>query len=101
MAVQVYGINHIGIEVDDAQKAVAFYEDVFGLKMLRGGDEDLLRQMSRVRSIAPGRRHHRGLGGLQVHLRGSGLEEAPSPARLALRDAVASLEKDSPVRGAD
>ena len=38
MAVQVYGVNHIGIEVDDAQKAVAFYEDVFGLKMLRGGE---------------------------------------------------------------
>jgi catechol 2,3-dioxygenase-like lactoylglutathione lyase family enzyme len=36
--VQVYGINHVGIEVDDAQKAVEFYEDVFGLKMLKGGE---------------------------------------------------------------
>jgi len=36
--VQVYGINHVGIEVDDAEKAVEFYEDVFNLKMLKGGE---------------------------------------------------------------
>jgi catechol 2,3-dioxygenase-like lactoylglutathione lyase family enzyme len=38
MAVQVVGSNHVAIEVDDAQKAVEFYEDVFGLKMLKGGE---------------------------------------------------------------
>jgi catechol 2,3-dioxygenase-like lactoylglutathione lyase family enzyme len=38
MAVQVYGVNHIAIEVDDAEKAAAFYRDVFGLEMLRGGE---------------------------------------------------------------
>ena len=38
MAVQVYGANHIAIEVDDAEKAAAFYRDVFGLEMLRGGE---------------------------------------------------------------
>lgn len=38
MAVQVFGSNHIAIEVDDAQKAVEFYEDVFHLKMLKGGE---------------------------------------------------------------
>jgi catechol-2,3-dioxygenase len=38
MAVQVYGCNHIVIEVDDARKAVKFYADVFNLKMLRGGE---------------------------------------------------------------
>ena len=38
MAVQVYGVNHVAIEVDDAQKAVEFYTDVFNLKMLRGGE---------------------------------------------------------------
>ena len=38
MAVQVYGCNHIVIEVTDAKKAVKFYSDVFGLKMLRGGE---------------------------------------------------------------
>jgi len=37
MAVQVYGCNHVAIEVDDAEKAVAFYSDVFNLEMLRGG----------------------------------------------------------------
>ena len=38
MAVQVYGVNHVAIEVDDAQKAVEFYADVFHLDMLRGGE---------------------------------------------------------------
>ena len=38
MSVQVYGINHVAIEVDDVQKAVEFYEDVFNLKMLKGGE---------------------------------------------------------------
>ena len=38
MAVQVYGCNHIVIEVTDAKKAVKFYSDVFGLTMLRGGE---------------------------------------------------------------
>ena len=38
MAVQVYGCNHVVIEVTDAKEAVKFYSDVFGLKMLRGGE---------------------------------------------------------------
>lgn len=38
MEVKVYGINHIAIEVTDAQKAVAFYRDVFGLELLSGGE---------------------------------------------------------------
>jgi catechol 2,3-dioxygenase-like lactoylglutathione lyase family enzyme len=38
MAVQVYGINHVGIETDDVEGTVKFYEDVFGLKMLKGGE---------------------------------------------------------------
>ena len=38
MAVQVYGCNHIVIEVTDAKKAVRFYSDVFGLKLMRGGE---------------------------------------------------------------
>ena len=37
MAVKVYGCNHVVIEVDDAEKAVEFYRDVFNLEMLRGG----------------------------------------------------------------
>ena len=38
MAVQVYGCNHVAIEVDNAEKAVAFYADVFDLEMLRGSE---------------------------------------------------------------
>lgn len=38
MSVQVYGVNHVVIEVDDAKKAVDFYSDVFSLEMLRGGE---------------------------------------------------------------
>jgi predicted enzyme related to lactoylglutathione lyase len=37
MAVTVYGCNHVVIEVDDVEKAVAFYEDVFNLKKLETG----------------------------------------------------------------
>ena len=38
--VQVYGCNHVAIEVDDVKKAIAFYQDVFGLEKLRGGEGD-------------------------------------------------------------
>jgi catechol 2,3-dioxygenase-like lactoylglutathione lyase family enzyme len=31
MSVQVYGCNHVAIEVGDIEKAVAFYKDVFNL----------------------------------------------------------------------
>ncbi len=40
MSVQVYGCNHVAIEVDDVKKAVAFYEDVFNLKKLDEGEGD-------------------------------------------------------------
>jgi catechol 2,3-dioxygenase-like lactoylglutathione lyase family enzyme len=40
MSVQVYGCNHIAIEVDDVDKAVAFYQDVFNLKKLKEGEGD-------------------------------------------------------------
>ena len=38
MTVRVFGSNHIAIEVDDVKKAVEFYQDVFNLDMLRGGE---------------------------------------------------------------
>ena len=38
--VKVYGINHIAIEVDDIDKAVAFYQDVFNLQKLDEGEGD-------------------------------------------------------------
>jgi catechol 2,3-dioxygenase-like lactoylglutathione lyase family enzyme len=40
MDVKVYGSNHIAIEVDDVPKAVAFYQDVFNLEKLNGGEGD-------------------------------------------------------------
>ena len=40
MSVQVYGCNHIAIEVDDVEKAVAFYQDVFNLQKLDEGEGD-------------------------------------------------------------
>ncbi len=40
MAVRVYGINHVALEVTDIGKAVAFYEDVFDLKKLDEGEGD-------------------------------------------------------------
>ena len=40
MSVQVYGCNHVAIEVDDIDKAVAFYHDVFNLEKLDRGEGD-------------------------------------------------------------
>jgi catechol 2,3-dioxygenase-like lactoylglutathione lyase family enzyme len=40
MSVKVYGINHIAIEVNDVEKAVAFYRDVFDLEKLDEGEGD-------------------------------------------------------------
>ena len=40
MSVQVYGINHIALEVDDIEKAVAFYQDVFELEKMDEGEGD-------------------------------------------------------------
>src|SRR6202051_1248820 len=40
MSVKVYGINHIAIEVDDIDKAIEFYQDVFNLEKLDEGEGD-------------------------------------------------------------
>ena len=40
MSVQVYGCNHVVIEVDDVDKAIAFYQDVFNLEKLDEGEGD-------------------------------------------------------------
>jgi catechol 2,3-dioxygenase-like lactoylglutathione lyase family enzyme len=69
MAVQVYGANHVVIEVDDVQKAVAFYSDVFNLKMLRGGEgaawcklgEHQFLAIFEVSELQPDRMKHFGL----------------------------------------
>jgi catechol 2,3-dioxygenase-like lactoylglutathione lyase family enzyme len=69
MAVQVYGCNHVVIEVDDAEKAVQFYSDVFNLKMLRGGEgaawcklgEHQFMAIFEVKQLRPDRVKHFGL----------------------------------------
>jgi catechol 2,3-dioxygenase-like lactoylglutathione lyase family enzyme len=38
MNVRVYGINHVVIEVDDLEKARAFYQDVFSLELRTSGE---------------------------------------------------------------
>lgn len=40
MSVQVYGCNHVAIEVGDIEKAVEFYQDVFDLEQLDDGEGD-------------------------------------------------------------
>ncbi len=69
MDVQVYGCNHIVIEVDDARKAVEFYSDVFNLTMLRGGEGAAWCQLGahqfmaifEVDTLQPDRAKHFGL----------------------------------------
>jgi len=69
MAVQVYGSSHVVIEVTDARKAVKFYSDVFGLKMLRGGEgaawcklgEHQFMAIFEVKKLQPDRVKHFGL----------------------------------------
>ncbi|MGQ0555133.1 MAG: VOC family protein [Nitrospiraceae bacterium] len=69
MAVQVYGCNHVVIEVTDARKAARFYHDVFGLKMLRGGEgavwcklgEHQFMAIFEVETLQPDRTKHFGL----------------------------------------
>jgi len=69
MAVQVYGVNHVVIEVDDAPKAVEFYADVFNLEMLRGGEgavwcklgEHQFLAIFEVEELQPDRTKHFGI----------------------------------------
>ncbi len=67
--VNVYGCNHIAIEVDDIDKAVAFYRDVFNLERLSGGEGDAFFKlgehqflaMFEVDRVQPSRVRHFGL----------------------------------------
>ena len=69
MAVQVYGCNHVVIEVDNAEKAVDFYADVFNLTMLRGGEgaawcklgEHQFMAIFEVKELRPDRMKHFGI----------------------------------------
>jgi catechol 2,3-dioxygenase-like lactoylglutathione lyase family enzyme len=69
MAVKVFGCNHVAIEVDDAQKAIEFYTDVFNLEMLRGGEgaawcklgEHQFLAILEVKKLQPDRAKHFGI----------------------------------------
>jgi catechol-2,3-dioxygenase len=69
MSVQVYGCNHIAIEVGNIKEAVAFYQDVFSLKKLDAGEGDAFFKlgehqflaMFEVKNPHPGRIRHFGL----------------------------------------
>jgi catechol-2,3-dioxygenase len=52
MAIKVYGVNHVAIEVGDVRKAVAFYEDVFGLRKLDEGEGDAFFQIGEHQFLA-------------------------------------------------
>ncbi len=69
MAVQVYGCNHVAIEVGDVQAAIAFYKDVFGLEQLEGGEGDAFFKlgqhqflaMFQAKEVQPDREKHFGI----------------------------------------
>jgi catechol 2,3-dioxygenase-like lactoylglutathione lyase family enzyme len=69
MSVQVYGCNHVAIEVDDVEKAVAFYQDVFNLEKLDEGEGDAFFKlgehqflaMFKVDRVEPSRARHFGI----------------------------------------
>jgi catechol 2,3-dioxygenase-like lactoylglutathione lyase family enzyme len=52
MSVQVYGCNHIAIEVDDVEKAVDFYQDVFNLERLPQGEGDAFLKLGEHQFLA-------------------------------------------------
>ncbi len=52
MAVQVYGCNHVAIEVGDVKKAVAFYRDVFNLEQLNEGEGDAFFKLGQHQFLA-------------------------------------------------
>src|SRR5437868_3774501 len=52
MSVQVFGCNHVAIEVGDVEKAVAFYKDVFNLEQMRGGEGDAFFKLGEHQFVA-------------------------------------------------
>jgi len=69
MSVQVYGCNHVAIEVDDVEKAVKFYQDVFNLQKLDEGEGDAFFKLGEhqflaifeVEELKPDRMRHFGI----------------------------------------
>ena len=52
MAVQVYGSNHVAIEVGDVKKAVAFCKDIFNLEQLNEGEGDAFFKLGQHQFLA-------------------------------------------------
>lgn len=52
MSVQVYGCNHVAIEVGDIKKAVAFYQDIFNLEQLDEGEGDAFFKLGQHQFLA-------------------------------------------------
>lgn len=52
MNVQVYGCNHVAIEVDDLAKAQAFYQDVFNLPLKSSGEGHAFFQLGNHQFLA-------------------------------------------------
>lgn len=52
MSVQVYGCNHVAIEVGDVKKAVAFYKDLFNLEKLDEGEGDAFFKLGQHQFLA-------------------------------------------------
>ena len=69
MAVRVYGINHVAMEVTDIKKAIAFYADVFNLHKQDDGEGDAFFKVGEhqflalfeVENMKPDRVRHFGL----------------------------------------
>ena len=69
MTVRVFGCNHIAIEVDDIEKAVEFYIDVFNLQLQDDGEGDAFFALGNhqflaifeVDQVRPGSKAHFGL----------------------------------------
>src|SRR5437899_12454678 len=52
MGMQVYGCNSVGNEVDDIEKAVAFYEYVFNHEKMGGGEGDAIFKLGEHQFLA-------------------------------------------------
>jgi catechol-2,3-dioxygenase len=73
MSVQVYGCNHVAIDVGDVDAAVAFYVDVFGLEKLDEGEGDAFFKLGEHQFLAlfenKGARREQGSGHFGIMVR--------------------------------
>ena len=73
MSVQVYGCNHVAIEVGDVEEAVAFYTDVFALEKLDEGEGDAFFKLGEHQFLAmfenKGARRENGSGHFGIMVR--------------------------------